>query len=365
MRLRRAVPNSIAFELTWRCDQQCAYCYNVWKSPEGGYGVGEPLDTASFKALIDRAVRQSGCSSLCITGGEPLLRHDALELIAHAAGLGGPVVLITNGAHVTAAVADQLAALPQVSVQLTLLAADRELHDAIRGRRNFDVAVDALATLRERRVPVTICFVCTRRNFAALPGVLDLAYASGVRELAFNRMAPAGQAARRLDELAPTVEMLEAALEAADDLAPRYGIRVATGIPIPPCLVSPDRHRGVSFATCSTATTRPNFVVDYQGNLRSCNLSPVILGNLCRQSWRRAVNGGAGASYLRRFARALPPVCRPCTLARSCRGGCKEAAHACYGSLEEEEPLLRSRRLEPAALWNARQAAATDNLDER
>jgi radical SAM protein with 4Fe4S-binding SPASM domain len=335
----KIVPHSLAFELTPRCDQQCAYCYNVWKGRAGAISAAEPLDTEAFAGLIRRAVHESGCSNLCLTGGDPLLRSDALQLLGVAASLG-PVVLITNGAHVSEAVADAIASRQSVGVQLTLLAADRELHDSIRGRRNFDVAIDALTALRERRVAVTVCFVCTRRNGHALRGVLDLAYAAGVRDVAFNRMVPAGHGAQRVDELAPTMEQIERCLADAEELAPRYGLRVTTGIPIPPCLAAPERYPNVSFTGCSSGTSEPNLVVDYQGNVRPCNVSPVILGNLCRQSWRAATSG----DYLRRFARVRPAICRHCALGASCRGGCKEAAHACYGSLEEEEPLLRLRR---------------------
>jgi radical SAM protein with 4Fe4S-binding SPASM domain len=135
--------------------------------------------------------------------------------------------------------------------------------------------------------------------------------------------------------------MIEGCLETASADCARYGVTVTTAIPIPPCLVSPDRYPNVKFAFCSSATSRPNYVVDFLGNVRSCNLSPRVLGNLATGSWRKAMR----SSYLREFARALPEPCRGCRYEGTCRGGCKESGRACYGSLEAEEPLLRSGRL--------------------
>ena len=227
-------PNTIAFEVTPRCDQRCGFCYNVWKGACGDrYPTGE-LPTAELCSLISRAVDESGGTELVVTGGEPLLREDALAILAHASSRARGVTLITSARRLTPAIADELARLGNVSVQVTLLAGRREVHDALRGVAGFDAALEAMTCLRERRVPLVLCFVCTRENHAELGGVLDLAHALGVGALSFNRMAPAGEAARQLERLAPTVEMLEGCLALAEAAARDRGLRVSTALPIPP-----------------------------------------------------------------------------------------------------------------------------------
>ena len=76
------------FELTPGCDHRCAHCYNVWTAedgdPQAGYDTAGQLGTPAFKALMSKAVAQTGAHHLTITGGEPLLRKGALDIIEKA-----------------------------------------------------------------------------------------------------------------------------------------------------------------------------------------------------------------------------------------------------------------------------------------
>src|SRR5690606_2458844 len=156
------------FELTPGCDHRCAHCYNVWTAddgdPQAGYDTRGQLRTPEFKAMMTKVVRQSGARHITVTGGEPLLRKDALEIIEHACMLVPSVSLITNGSHVTPRVARRLAEAGVSSVQLTLLAADRDEHDRLKGAVCFDDTVRAAVELGEVGVPMNVCFVAMQEN---------------------------------------------------------------------------------------------------------------------------------------------------------------------------------------------------------
>ena len=66
-------PVTGSVELTYRCNLRCAHCYIPHRS-----GRGE-LSTDEWKGLLDQ-VAEAGCLYLLVTGGEPFLRRDALEL---------------------------------------------------------------------------------------------------------------------------------------------------------------------------------------------------------------------------------------------------------------------------------------------
>jgi organic radical activating enzyme len=91
------------FELMTGCDHSCGHCYNVWNArpddPQGGYKRGM-LRSEEFLALMSKAVEQTGADHITITGGEPLLRKDAMEIMERACSLVSRVQLITNGSHV-------------------------------------------------------------------------------------------------------------------------------------------------------------------------------------------------------------------------------------------------------------------------
>ena len=335
----------IDLELTRTCNHRCAHCYNVWNSTEADSPAGgaEPLATEAYLAMMERLVAQSGVSQITITGGEPLLRPDAMEIIGKACDLVSTVQVITNGSRLDRQTATRFKELGVHSVQLTFLAARPEEHDRLKGAEgSFEQTVRAALDLRDEGLPVQVCFVALGSNCEELAEVMELCLALGVNTLAYNRMSPAGAATVQVADLVPTVEQVEANLRTADALGRKWNIRVATAMPIPPCLIRLERYRWVEYGFCSTGTHSPNLVVDPCGDLRPCNLSSTVLGNVVTRDWRRLMKH----RYLKRFNRALPEVCRGCTHDKTCRGGCKESALATYGSLEAPEPFLQ-KALEP------------------
>jgi radical SAM protein with 4Fe4S-binding SPASM domain len=336
---RHRVPR-LDFELTSSCDHGCGHCYNVWGADEGdaqgGYPKAPQLRTDSYLRMMEKAIGQSGAQHVVITGGEPLLRKDAIEVIETAARLAKTVQLITNGSHVTPEIARRLAAAGVQSVQLTLLSADRVRHDALKGAVCFDDTVRAAAELVANGVAVQCCFVAMAENHGDFEDVMALCYALGIRFITYNRMSPTGGAIHHIAQLMPEVAHLEANLDVAERLGPKWGIKVHTGMPIPPCLIRMERYRWVQFGLCSVGTDSPNIAIDALGNVRSCNLSANILGNVVRQDWPEI----HAAAYLHTFKKQVPEMCRGCRYETSCQGGCKESGFATFGSLQHPEPLL-------------------------
>ena len=83
---------------------------------------------------------------------------------------------------------------------------------------------------------------------------------------------------------------------------------------------------------------------DRRGNLRPCNHTPTVLGNVWQTPFWELATGPRMAE----FAAAIPLACAPCPRRVECQGGCKAAAQACYGSLTAEEPFLKSN-----TAWNS------------
>lgn len=328
------------FELSPGCDHSCAHCYNVWNArpgdPQAGYETGGVLKTTDFMAVMTKAITQSGASHITFTGGEPLLRKDSIELMAHAAPMVKTINLITNGSHVSREVAQRLKEIGVTSVQVTLLAADRDKHDRLKGAVCFDDTVRAALDLREAGVVVTCCFVAMHDNAGDLADVMALCHALDIRNLSYNRMSPTGGAVHHVARLMPTIEQIERNLDTAERLGRQWGIKVGTAMPIPPCLVRIDRYDWVRFGFCSTGTSSPNIVIDSKANVRSCNLSSGIMGNLLEEDWPDI----HANPYLQSFKRNVPEMCRGCAYERSCQGGCKESGFAMFGDHTHPEPLL-------------------------
>ncbi len=268
----RGGPRRLEIELTPVCDHRCVHCYNVWNARPGdaqhGLAPRVERDLGQVRALIDRVAEQ-GVEHLSLTGGEPLLHPEALAIVEHACAKVSSVSLITNGSHVSDAVAQRLGEAGLRSAQLTLLGGRREVHDPLKGVESFDDTLRSALRLRDAGVRVNACYVASQRNAGQLPGVLELCFALGIRSLSYNRMSAAGLGVHRIAALLPSPEQIEADLRACETLARRWEIRVSTAMPIPPCLVRWERYPWVRFGVCSSGSGQHNLVMDLEGRLRA------------------------------------------------------------------------------------------------
>lgn len=122
---------SLALEITGRCNRDCVYCYNDWRGQPAASSPVE-LETGALLALVEQLVRDTGVRHITVSGGEPLTRPDALELLNGLARLNLGISLVSDGGLLDEHLASRLAEVPVSLVQLTLLAAQQEAHDALK-----------------------------------------------------------------------------------------------------------------------------------------------------------------------------------------------------------------------------------------
>ena len=125
------VPVSGSLELTKRCNLRCAHCY-VGSARTASSDARPEMKTDKVLALLDD-IRDAGCLSLLITGGEPLLRPDFLKIYERAKENGMLVTLFTNGTLVKDRILDLFSDLPPRSVEISLYGATAHTYEAVTG----------------------------------------------------------------------------------------------------------------------------------------------------------------------------------------------------------------------------------------
>ncbi len=130
MELNR-VPVSGGLELTKRCNLRCAHCY-VGSARTGSSGARPEMETDKILALLDE-IRDAGCLSLLITGGEPLLRPDFGKVYERARKNGMLVTIFTNGTLINEEILDLFSDLPPQSVEISLYGATAGTYEAVTG----------------------------------------------------------------------------------------------------------------------------------------------------------------------------------------------------------------------------------------
>ncbi len=174
LRYRGSSPNTAGPVVVWNvcrhCNMTCPHCYvAAGAKPSPG-----DLDThEAFRVIDDLA--EARVTSLIVSGGEPLLRADVFELMAHARARGLSVQLSTNGVLIDEQVAAKLAAIG-VSYVGVSIDGPRELNDTYRGLPGgYDKAVRALEHLRGHGLRTGLRTTLTRRNVEELAAMLELA----------------------------------------------------------------------------------------------------------------------------------------------------------------------------------------------
>ena len=340
MSRRRPHLPTLIFEATQRCNHACLHCYNVWHA-EGlrdrrAYPRGE-LDTRRTLALLNKALDETDCDYVTLTGGEPLLRPDLGEIVDFLRERKVRTSLVSNGHLLTEDTVADLIDRGVDMFELPLLSHRREVHDGLsQSAGAFDAVLATMASVRYHHGQFVAVFVGTRLNAPDLYDTVRMAFAFGASGLLLNRLNVGGRACTHVETLLPSAGEVNGMLAAANAAGEEFSLPISCSIAVQPCLVDIDAFPNLRFGFCAAGTQDAYYTLDPLGNLRPCNHTRTILGNLFRESFPDLI----ASQRLSSFVEAVPDFCLGCRLRYKCRGGCKAAAEAYFGSLSVPEPFL-------------------------
>jgi len=336
----RPLPKSFVIELTKRCNNHCLYCYMA-EGPSGqdcDRDRSSEMSTKEVTDVIAKLCEEAPVQSIALSGGEPLLREDLPEILSFIRSKGISAVIITNGTLLTR---ERLASVgTDVMYEITLLSYRRDVHDRLAGRRGaWDAVVDAMANVQQAKGTFVAVFVATKLNSADVSKTTELAIALGASGLMYNRMNLGAHNIRHVDRLLPTSGMIRENLDTLEELSARYRLPVAVSVAIEPCVIDTRKYKQIHFGWCPLAGEGSYFTIDPRGNVRVCNHSGVVLGNLKQD---RFTDIYYNHPYVRAFRDTWAAECESCDpeLKAICRGGCKASAEQCYGSLARVDPFV-------------------------
>ena len=212
------VHTDLRVSLTDRCSLRCTYCMPAEGLP---WLPGEQmLSTAELLRLVRVAV-DCGVTSVRLTGGEPLLRPDVVDVVAGVSALGVEVSMTTNGLRLPSLAAPlRDAGLQRVNISLDTL--DRDTFKRLTHR---DRLVDTLAGVRAAQLaglePVKVNAVLLRgANDHEAPDLLRWAIGEGVHLRFIEQMPLDPQHIWRREQMVTGEEILGALREAGFGLTP-------------------------------------------------------------------------------------------------------------------------------------------------
>ncbi len=307
---RPTAPYRMDLALTYRCNNDCAHCYN-----------GRPRDypeltTGQWKTVIDK-LWELAIPHIVFTGGEPTLYADLPELIAHAEGNGQITGLNTNARRLAdSRFVEALVKAGLDHVQITLESHDPEIHDFIVGRRGaWKQTVQGLRNALDSPLYVMTNTTLLQSNSPHLAETLDFLAAEGVPTVGLNALIYAGHG------LTVGTGLKESELPPLLDLARRKtgqnGQKLIWYTPTQYCRFDPQQlELGVKGCTAALY----NMCVESDGSVLPCQSYYQSLGNILRDPWDSIWNHDLAVSLRER--RYVPDVCRSCSILQECGGGC-------------------------------------------
>jgi radical SAM protein with 4Fe4S-binding SPASM domain len=341
-------PNRFVFETTLACNLRCRHC-----GSRAGQARADELDVLEIEDLFRRAAGL-GCRRVTLSGGEPMMRPDWLEVIAAGKRAGIGVAMITNGLAFDGAAAREARAAGLGSVGLSVDGIGRT-HDNIRGKcGHFGVITEAMRTARDAGLSFTVITTLFSANARELLQLYELARDNGAFSWQVQTCFDMGNLVDH-PELKLRPRQLIAIERLLGDLIRRGEQRIAV------CnsfgYFGPDErelrryYNGKHFSGCAAGIR--TFGVESNGDVKGCmsiyagcvdRTHGYIEGNVRREPLEEIWSRPGAFAYNREWSvEDMGGFCRTCEHVEKCRGGCRTNIITYGGGVEN--PLCIHRAL--------------------
>ena len=200
----------LRLSVTDRCDLRCSYCM-----PERQTFLprSEVLSLEELHQLALGFIAR-GVTKIRLTGGEPLVRRDMLELVralGRKLGDGLDELTLTTNATQLAGVADDLATAGVRRINVSLDTLDRAKFAALTRRDSLPQVLEGIAAARAAGLAVKLNTVALKGvNEAEIPALMEWAHGHGL-ELTLIEVMPLGEVdGDRFDHYLPLSEVRSA-----------------------------------------------------------------------------------------------------------------------------------------------------------
>jgi len=342
-----ARPYVVSWNLTYRCNLACEHCYldaGPGKVLTAAFSDRSELSTEQCYRVIDQIAAFAPECVTILTGGEPLLRRDIVDIIRYAAAQGLWVVVGTNGVKITENLARILQAEGVRGLALSLDALDPGRHDAFRRVRGaWENTVEGAKILTRVSLPFIVQTTVGAHNRQELAEIAAFAHDElGAKVWNLYFLVPSGRGSF-VSDLAPAEydQVLGELAEIQRQWASKMLVNAKCAPHFVRTLLSTDspapfpKSFGGGAGGCPAGThylgIRPN------GDVTPCPYLPLFAGNLGSTGLREIWDTSDLFTQIRQRDH-LGGRCAPCELKSLC-GGCRARAYGMTGDVMAEDPL--------------------------
>ena len=307
-------PPHLTISITDTCNLRCRWCYGDC----AGKRADAQLATSEWIGFLDYLV-EHGFIQVYFEGGEPFLRPDFLDILAHCTPRLMTFVR-TNGTLVTPSLAAQLKRIGVGRMLVDIQGSTAEVHDGLTGvAGSFEKACAAIRRLVAEDIKTDALVILNRENAAQIQEIAELASWLGARRLGVLRLYPLGRARRAWPQLSMTLQDQDATIA---------NLRAPEGFEIMQSWHPRDRNccwqaAAVTAKGDSVGCMYLREYVNY-GNIRSTTLL---------ETWR------THPLYRELREGSVRKSCGDCHSNDGTHGGCRSTAYAFSGRWDAPDPF--------------------------
>lgn len=263
----RRVPLDFYLEITARCNNNCRHCY-INLPANDPTAKRKELSAAEINDIADQAV-ELGALWCLLTGGEPLLRHDFMDIYLSLKRKGLLLSFFSNACLVTKEHIELFKIYPPQYIDVTVYGVTEKTYEAVtRKPGSYAAFRKGLYLLLESGIKVKLKAVALRSNVHELPQITTFCQAHSSSIFRFDPLLhlrydqnPIRNAEIRSERLSP--EEIVAIEQADDERAGALQKNCDSFI-----FQNPGHHDCDHLIHCGAGND--SFVVSYDGIFRLC-----------------------------------------------------------------------------------------------
>jgi len=338
----------LIWNVTYACNFHCGICFT-----DAGRAHPDELTTLEAKDMVRRA-HAAHVRDIIISGGEPFLREDMVDILALMGELGITARVASNGSLLTDALLRRLRRETLTkSFQISLDTLDPDLYGALHAAPpgTFERVLRALDAIGENGLHTTISVRLTPQTLPGIPQLLDRAVEKGWATVTIHCPVHTRRTGDSFPQDADVLTILSPVLEHFVSLPERWLIE--TYIPWAQYHPVMKRLRGrVPVLHRGCAAGRDRLTVNPTGAISPCvclDVPAAHMGDVRRDDLLEVFNNSSVCDLMRRPQEH--GVCADCPEVTACGGGCRAAAFVLTGRLDGQDRAC--------PVWRRRAARAT------
>lgn len=319
------------WHMTHRCNLRCRHCYL-------DEYAAEPTEIELMSVLgriIQFLTERHAMAEIDLTGGEPFASPQffkVLQWLEYEPRIEN-VKIMTNGTLLNDEILTKLKTYKKVVALQISIDGIEKTHDAIRGKGNFEKAINGIRLLHKHGYFNVVSFTANRLNYKEFGEVAKIVIEAGADRVWTDRVVPLGDADKKKDiidnlvmtpdEFIEYIDIIRQAREKNDNVRATRSLQYLD-------IDTPFRH------ICGAG--KAAFTITADCELMPCRRLEENYGSVLEKPISQILseNKNRTEEILR-----IPDRCKECDKVDICKGGAKCQTCAVYGDYNHPDPNCR------------------------